>query len=182
MLKTNEHLAHAAAEPSSAHRDIRDQGFTRPKVLLLLPFRSFALEWLQVIKAASPTTTLPPRHWDRFIEEYSLPTGASDKFAQPEASARYPKDHLSTFRGNIDDNFRLGIKWTRKQMCLYTDAFSADLLVASPVGLRRMIEREGCVSRFIRISSAHVACAVSAVMPTAYLRSRLWSPTSSTSC
>jgi U3 small nucleolar RNA-associated protein 25 len=44
------------------------------------------------------------------------------------------------FRGNTDDCFRVGISVTRKIAKLYTDFFKSDIIVASPLGLRTLID------------------------------------------
>lgn len=54
----------------------------------------------------------------------------------------YPGDHVENFKGNIDDNFRVGIKVTRKSIKLFSDFYSSDIIVSSPLGLRQVIEKE----------------------------------------
>lgn len=49
-------------------------------------------------------------------------------------------DYLATFRGNTDDSFRLGISFSKKYMKLYSEFYSSDILVCSPLGLRLAIE------------------------------------------
>jgi len=79
-------------------------------------------------------------NYERFLSEYSLPSGVTDKLV--ENSQEYPEDHVEVFKGNIDDSFRVGAKVNRKQVKLFSEFYSADLIVASPLGLRTSIEKE----------------------------------------
>ena len=74
----------------------------------------------------------------RFRKEFGLPEGVVDKFA----SAAYPRDHTETFEGNSDDDFRVGLKLTRKSIRLFTEFYGSDIIIASPLGLRMSIEKE----------------------------------------
>lgn len=146
ILKNNEHLAHAknehtsAAASNSTERETRDQGFTRPKVLILLPFRNSALAWLEHLTDLSLASQVENRQ--RFEEEFSLPAGAVDKLADPAARSKYPADHVATFAGNIDDSFRVGLKLTRTTLKCFAEFYQADVILASPLGLRMSIEKQ----------------------------------------
>ncbi|KNZ53675.1 hypothetical protein VP01_3169g2 [Puccinia sorghi] len=163
IIKNNEHLAQSSspkkkfkiepepqvetpsgAEGSKVDRDIRDQGFTRPKVLILLPFRSSARDWVHSITSLSSSHTT--KGVERFEKEYGLPPGTIDKLDADDAPLKYPLDHRIIFRGNIDDDFFLPIKFNRKEIRLYSDFYQSDLIIGSPVGLRKFIEKEGILN------------------------------------
>ncbi|KAJ7680675.1 digestive organ expansion factor [Mycena polygramma] len=143
VLKNNERLAHAAkADPnSSPPEDVQDQGFTRPSVLILLPFRSSALDWFTALTAHTPAPAFQIENQSRFLAEYGLSPGMVDKLATAEPGT-YPRDHVETFKGNVDDNFRVGVKLTRKSVKMFSDFYGCDIIMASPLGLRRSIEKE----------------------------------------
>jgi hypothetical protein len=54
-----------------------------------------------------------------------------------------PADFTRLLAGNIDDDFRVGIAVSRKSVRLYAPFYDADILVASPLGLRRILGGEG---------------------------------------
>ncbi|KAJ3290825.1 hypothetical protein HK104_006505 [Borealophlyctis nickersoniae] len=115
--------------------ELRDQGFTRPKVLILLPFKNTALEVVKILIALSGTKQQDNKK--RFFEEFSLPP------EEDVVNPKKPDDFNKMFAGNIDDCFRVGIKFSRKQMKLFADFYSSDIIVASPLGLRMVIGAEG---------------------------------------
>jgi hypothetical protein len=49
------------------------------------------------------------------------------------------------FAGNIDDCFRIGVAIKKNTINLYAKFYSADLIIASPLGLRMIIGAEGLV-------------------------------------
>ncbi|EUC58386.1 digestive organ expansion factor, putative [Rhizoctonia solani AG-3 Rhs1AP] len=133
--------------------DVRDQGFTRPTVLILLPFRNSALALVDTLISAlegyhntKSKTTTPPKteNYSRLQNEYGLPPGADDKLLSAEPGT-YPSDHVRNFAGNTDDAFRLGIRLSNKGKGwrLFSGFLNSDIIIASPLGLRMGIEREG---------------------------------------
>ncbi|KAI0242266.1 rRNA-binding ribosome biosynthesis protein utp25 [Massospora cicadina] len=122
ILKNNFKRAKAQANGSEAS-EVKDSSFTRPKVLILLPFRSAALKVVNLLFELSGCEQLENRK--RFLTEFSLPEGEED----PIARSRAPEDHKFTFAGNTDDCFKIGIKVTR----------NSDIIVASPLGLRLVV-------------------------------------------
>jgi len=143
VLKNHERLVKTAKTDPEAPppEDVQDQGFTRPTVLILLPFRSSALDWFRAISSHTPPATFQIENRSRFLSEYGLPPGAVDKLVTAEPGT-YPPDHVDTFKGNVDDNFRVGVKMTRKTVKMFADFYGCDIIIASPLGLRRSIEKE----------------------------------------
>ncbi|TPX71873.1 hypothetical protein SpCBS45565_g00938 [Spizellomyces sp. 'palustris'] len=126
--------------------EIRDQGFTRPKVLILTPFRNTAMEVVKMLIALSGTTQQDNKK--RFFDEFGI--APEDDRMDP----RKPEDHKQTFAGNIDDCFRVGIKFARKQLKLFAPFYSSDVILASPLGLRMVIGAEGDKKRDFDFLSA----------------------------
>jgi U3 small nucleolar RNA-associated protein 25 len=110
----------------------------RPKVLILLPFRDSALRVVNLlIQLLSPQIGNRVMNHKRYLEEFG---GNSFVFSQKHPK---PEDFEQTFAGNTDDNFRLGISFTKKCMKLYSDYYNSDIIIASPLGLRLTIGAEG---------------------------------------
>uniref|UniRef100_A0A1A9W105 Digestive organ expansion factor homolog n=1 Tax=Glossina brevipalpis TaxID=37001 RepID=A0A1A9W105_9MUSC len=118
----------------------RDQGLVRPKVLIIVPFRNSVYRIISlmanIVKAKASTSSSTENdqktvmNYERFLKEF---TGDSLYF--PKTNPK-PEDYEKTFTGNTDDNFRLGLSLTKKTLKLYTDFYSSDILIASPLGLR----------------------------------------------
>ncbi|KAJ7824661.1 digestive organ expansion factor [Mycena olivaceomarginata] len=140
VLKNNERLTKADST-GSPPEDVQDQGFTRPSVLILLPFRSSALDWFTALTSHTPTPAFQIENQSRFLAEYGLSPGMVDKLATAEPGT-YSRDHVETFKGNVDDNFRVGVKLTRKSVKMFSEFYGCDIIMASPLGLRRSIEKE----------------------------------------
>ncbi|KAK9460371.1 uncharacterized protein V1516DRAFT_686040 [Lipomyces oligophaga] len=125
ILKNNIRLAKHVNDDEPV--ELRDQGFTRPKVLVLLPTRESAYKFLQTIVQLCGSQ---PENMKRLQNEYHSDSLVSDK---------KPEDFRAFFSGNNDDNFRLGVKFTRKTVKLFTEFYKSDLIVASPLGLRLIV-------------------------------------------
>ncbi|QRV97136.1 U3 small nucleolar RNA-associated protein 25 [Ceratobasidium sp. AG-Ba] len=129
--------------------DVRDQGFTRPTILILLPFRNSALALVDALVASLHSSrkseeTPKTENYARLQSEYGLPAGVEDKLLSAEPGT-YPSDHVRNFAGNTDDAFRLGMRLSNKGKGwrLFSGFLGSDIIIASPLGLRMGIEREG---------------------------------------
>jgi U3 small nucleolar RNA-associated protein 25 len=114
-----------------------DQGFTKPTVLVLLPFRSHALAFVKALLALLPPCYEQVENKGRFCKEYDEEEGS------PPMPASKPEDYKQLFDGNNDDCFRCALRLTRKACKLYSGFYAADLIVGSPLGLRTLIGEEG---------------------------------------
>lgn len=113
----------------------RDQGFTRPRVLVLAPFRNQARD---LVRHFAEMWTEHGKQVDgmkRFEEEFN----GDDESANQSQKGK-GEEFGWQFRGNIDDCYRVGIKCTRKTMKLFSEFYSSDIIVASPLGLRLVID------------------------------------------
>ncbi|XP_054984181.1 U3 small nucleolar RNA-associated protein 25 homolog isoform X1 [Sorex araneus] len=119
---------------------LRDQGLTRPKVLMVLPFRESALRVVQLLISlleGDSGKKMVVSNKKRFQSEYG-----SDPGERPPTLKR-PEDYEAVFSGNIDDHFRIGVAVLQRSLRLYAPFYSSDILLASPLGLRTILGAEG---------------------------------------
>ncbi|KAJ8770512.1 hypothetical protein K2173_018003 [Erythroxylum novogranatense] len=116
-----------------------DHGFTRPKVLILLPMRHIAHRIVKRLIELTPQAyKVNVDHIDRFVDEF----GVQDDEENMGNKSSKPADYQALFVGkNTDDNFMLGIKFTRKSIKLYSDFYSSDIIIASPLKLHDKIAK-----------------------------------------
>ena len=132
VLKTrakilNNNAKHEARE--LGEEKLRDQGFARPKVLILVPFK----ESCRVIVEMMIKILFPLKEKGSVANRKRF----SEDFAKIETVRRdKPEDFYETFQGDINDSFKLGLAVTKKTLKLYTDFYSSDIIISSPLGLR----------------------------------------------
>lgn len=117
-------------------KECRDQGFTRPTVLVLLPLRSSAFEFVSQLTELVLASEV--RNRDKLEERY----GSSDD--DEEEVKKYPHDWNEVFRGNVDDCFVMGISLVlfRRRLHLFSGLHACDIVVASPLGLMVAAQKE----------------------------------------
>ncbi|PHH80816.1 hypothetical protein CDD80_6906 [Ophiocordyceps camponoti-rufipedis] len=124
-------------EGEETELEFRDQGFTRPKVLFLLPTRNSCARVMHAIQHLCEVDQLENRK--RFEASY---VDKSSSFKDDR-----PADFVDLFDGNDDDMFRIGVKFTRKTIKYFAQFYNSDILLASPLGLRMAMGSEGDKAR-----------------------------------
>uniref|UniRef100_A0A8C3R439 U3 small nucleolar RNA-associated protein 25 homolog n=1 Tax=Cyanoderma ruficeps TaxID=181631 RepID=A0A8C3R439_9PASS len=127
-------------KPGTDTDDHRDQGLTRPKVLMIVPFRECALRIVHILISlleVNDKKKIDVSNKKRFKGEFG-----SDPEEKPPNLKR-PEDYEAVFAGNIDDHFRIGVAILQKSMRLYAPFYSSDIIIASPLGIRTVIGAEG---------------------------------------
>lgn len=106
-----------------------DQGFTRPKVLIIAPTRDSAYQIVTKLIEKSGLDQVDKK--GKFRDQFYDPSF-------PPSSK--PKSFQHIFKGNTNDYFVLGVKFTRKAIKLYSNFYQSDIIVCSPLGLQMIVE------------------------------------------
>jgi U3 small nucleolar RNA-associated protein 25 len=136
VIKNNERLRHAAITGSQDDVDCRDQGFVRPKVLILLETRQMAVSYANAIVSMFAPEQQENRK--RFDDAFTAPI---------DEASTMPADYQELFAGNNDNSFLTALKFTRKTLKFYSAFYASDIILASPLGLRRVVEHEDVKKR-----------------------------------
>ncbi|KAF0302899.1 Digestive organ expansion factor [Amphibalanus amphitrite] len=110
VLRTRARIVHHNSKVSKKEEvpdSYRDQGLTRPKVLVVAPFKHSAYRIINtLISLLQPAGQSSVMRYKRFVQDFG------DGDAPPPAPEKVsrPADFLATFAGNTDDAFRIGLQ------------------------------------------------------------------------
>lgn len=145
--------------------DWRDQGYSRPKVLLLLPTRSVACNFVKLMMKLLHGKSIiinAERFEAEFgnLEEDDLEEEQDEKEVRRREVLKEKGPEWGEMFGdhvNSDDDFKFGIAFTNKKdvnggkkkkstsdvaMKLFSDFYHSDIIVASPLGLKMSGSRD----------------------------------------
>ncbi|ODV86870.1 hypothetical protein CANARDRAFT_231056 [[Candida] arabinofermentans NRRL YB-2248] len=113
--------------------DFRDQGYTRPKILILAPTRNSAYEIIMKLIKLSNISIID--NLSKFKSQFY------DDFNVDDINDKKPNDFKEFFKGNSNDFFIIGLKFTRKAIKLFSKLIESDIIIASPLGLKMHLEK-----------------------------------------
>jgi len=129
--------------------EFRDQGFTRPRALIILSFRNQAYELVDRMNKIFKSFDGKIGNKKRFFQEFGVPSNKDETEDDNENDNQKKSkesindnDKEEIFHGNMDDCFRLGIRVNKKSLKLLVNFYSSDIVIASPLGLRLIIDGE----------------------------------------
>ena len=159
----------------------RDKNIGKTRVLVLLPMRNIALKYVHLmikilgLGTHSGDPARKPKldsnlerliivgdqveNYDGFYSDFSEVEDLEDPTFH-----RRPNHYKQTFEGNIDDNFCFGIRLPnyppgsgtkrKNKFVIYSHVLNSDILIASPLGLRRRIAKN--VNVLVSLASIEV--------------------------
>ncbi|CDS40778.1 digestive organ expansion factor [Echinococcus multilocularis] len=117
---------------------IRDQGFHRARVMVILPTREAARRTVhQMLRLMPKGSTVS--HRKRFERDFGPQEGQADS---DKRKGKKPPDFEEWFSCNSDDRFRIGIAVAKKSVKLYSPFSESDIILASPLGLETLMNNK----------------------------------------
>jgi U3 small nucleolar RNA-associated protein 25 len=131
--------------------ELRDRGFSKTRLLLVLPMRHLALTYMRIFHGVlGDRDDAAQAKFESFVADFSEIDELVDK-----KFTRRPLDYQYQFAGNINDTFCVGASWRPSGMSVYSHVLNSDILVCSPVGLRKRIGKDA--DALVSLSSIEVA-------------------------
>lgn len=148
VCASNDESAKKTSGDPTEHQ-FRDQGFGKTRMILCLPLRNAAKRYVETLRDIMGIETAACHKMSMFLKDFSELEEAID----PRFKRR-PLDYRRQFDGNIDDSFCFGIRLQPTKFQLYSNALNSDMIICSPLGLHKRMERSGDIT--VALSSIEV--------------------------
>ena len=106
--------------------ECRDQGFSKCSVLYVCPLKNSAKDFVDEL--ISVLSFYKVKKYERFSQLY----GALDDYDEDAEL----DDFCATFRGNVEDNFAMGIKFNKYGIQLLSTLDKSDIIICSPSAMK----------------------------------------------
>ncbi|KAH9597846.1 Digestive organ expansion factor [Trypanosoma melophagium] len=118
--------------------ELRDRGFGKTRLLIMLPMRNIAHRYMMTLVKLLRAAPDDCPKLSTFNEDFSELEEAMDPTFK-----RRPREYQMQFAGNVDDAFCVGVRLAPSRVGVYAHPLNSDLIICSPLGLRRRLERSG---------------------------------------
>uniref|UniRef100_A0A0K0EJT1 U3 small nucleolar RNA-associated protein 25 homolog n=1 Tax=Strongyloides stercoralis TaxID=6248 RepID=A0A0K0EJT1_STRER len=138
--------------------ECRDQGFTRPRILIVVPYKKCVFEIVEKLKklmfGEKKSQFLKAKRFESFYgsKDYSYTPNPKN----PNNVIR-TEEYLYNMDGNIDDDFKIGITFSKKAIKLFSKFDESDMIIASPLGLTQALVNAKEVGHYSFLSSIEIA-------------------------
>lgn len=129
--------------------ELRDRSFGKTRLLVMLPMRNQAYEYVNTIVRLLGADPADCPKLATFEQDFTEVEEAMDPTFK-----RRPKEYQLQFAGNIDDSFCVGLRLETNRVHVYAHPLNSDIILCSPLGLRRRLEKSGDV--LVSLSSIEV--------------------------
>ncbi|KAG5509377.1 hypothetical protein JKF63_06687 [Porcisia hertigi] len=129
--------------------ELRDRGFSKTRLCVVCPLRNHAYKFVYTLVSILQADPSKCSKLEMFEQDFTEIEEAVDPTFR-----RRPRDYQRAFEGNIDDSFCVGLRLEPERVHVYSHPLNSDLLLCSPLGLRRRIEKSGDV--LVSLSSIEV--------------------------
>ncbi|CAG9571225.1 conserved hypothetical protein [Leishmania major strain Friedlin] len=156
VAKADETSSEADSEPQADYLDVdeqelelRDRGFSKTRLCVFCPLRNHAYKFVYSLVSILQADPSKCPKLAMFEQDFTEIEEAVDPTFK-----RRPRDYQRAFEGNIDDSFCVGLRLEPELVHVYSHPLNSDVLLCSPLGLRRRIEKNGDV--LVSLSSIEV--------------------------
>eukprot|EP01054_Gregarina_sp_Poly1_P005965 Gregarina_sp_Poly_1__5964@NODE_313_length_9615_cov_112_161500_g268_i0_p1_GENE_NODE_313_length_9615_cov_112_161500_g268_i0NODE_313_length_9615_cov_112_161500_g268_i0_p1_ORF_typecomplete_len594_score115_90UTP25/PF06862_12/2_4e67DEAD/PF00270_29/0_0037_NODE_313_length_9615_cov_112_161500_g268_i064878268 len=138
-------------------------GWTRPRILICVPTRFFAKEWIEGFLKLLPAKKV--RNEEKYVEELfsfdeeGAPDAAQELGVSMLDKTKKPLDFVESFRGNNEDaDCVIGVRVENRNVTIYEKSlYQSDIIICTVLGLRTLIGSASEKEDFDFLSSVEVA-------------------------